>query len=243
MTKSSMILYGKKSVLQRLKNNPKSIRRIFLDDVFDDGYTLTIATRRKIPIIRKRKKEFLRLKRADRLQGIIAEVDKFEYTPLEELLYLPEEQRLSFVFLDSINDPHNLGSIMRSLACLGNFAMVIPKHEACEVNDTVMHVATGGENFVPVSMVTNIPIALRQAKKAGYWVVGSVVEDGEDISGVKFPFPLCFVLGSEGKGIRPGIQKQLDVKVSLPMPGAKLSYNVAMACAIFCYTISQQRAQ
>lgn len=239
-----MMLYGKNSVLQRLRSSPKSIRKIFLDENFEDPYILTIITRKKIQIIRKRKNEFARLKRADRLQGIIAEVDAFTYVAVKDLIASGDgDHRRSLVFLDSINDPHNLGSIIRTLACFGEFAVVIPKHGACEVNDTVMHVATGGENYVPVAMVTNMSQALMEAKKAGYWTVGSVIEDGENITEAKLPFPLCFVLGSEGKGIRPGIKNHLDVRVSLPMPGARLSFNVAMACAIFCHEIAKQRPQ
>jgi 23S rRNA (guanosine2251-2'-O)-methyltransferase len=106
-----------------------------------------------------------------------------------------------------------------------------------------MHVASGGENFVPVSQVTNLSAALLKAKKAGYWAVGTVVEDGADLNKVSLPFPLALVLGSEGKGVRYGIQKHLDMKVTLPMKGAQLSFNVAMACAIFCHEISKQRGE
>jgi tRNA G18 (ribose-2'-O)-methylase SpoU len=106
-----------------------------------------------------------------------------------------------------------------------------------------LHVASGGENFVPVSLVTNLATALREAKEAGYWAVGTVVEGGENINKAALPFPLCLVMGSEGKGIRYGIQKQLDLKVSLPMKGAQLSFNVAMACAIFAHEISKQRTE
>jgi len=238
-----MMLYGKNSVLQRLRRGPESIRRIFLDENFDDGYILTIATRRKIPIVRMRRNEFLRLKRADRLQGIIAEVDAFMYTPFKEFLEVPDNEKKTLLFLDGLNDPHNLGSIIRTAACFGGFAVIIPKHESCEVNDTVMHVATGGENYVFVSLVTNIAAAILDAKKAGYWVAGSTVDGEKELGEFELPFPLCLVLGSEGKGIRPGIKKALDVEVRLPMPGARLSFNVAMASAVFCYEIEKQRSR
>lgn len=243
MTKHTMLLYGKNSVLQRLRRQPESMRKIFLDENFEDPNILSIATRRKIPIIRMRRREFLRVKRADRLQGIIAEVEMFCYAAFGDLLAGSDGKKRLLVFLDSINDPHNLGSIIRTLACFGGFAVVIPKHDACEVNDTVMHVATGGENYVPVAMVGNMAGALLEAKKAGYWVVGSVLDGKEELGHVEFPFPLCLVLGSEGKGIRPGIKNHLDMSVRLPMPGAKLSFNVAMACAIFCHEITKQRSQ
>ncbi len=238
-----MFLYGKNSVLERLKVNPQSIRKIFLQDNFDASHIVKIIKAENIPLKYVTEKELLRIKRADRLQGIVAEANKFTYAPFEELLYGPTEKRLTFVFIDSINDPHNLGSIMRILACFGGFAVVIPKHGSCEVNETVLHVASGGENFIPVSMVTNFSNALIEAKEAGYWVAGTVVEGGEDLNKVSMPFPLCLVLGSEGKGVRHGLQKHFDLKISLPMHGAPLSFNVAMACAIFAYEVAKQRPQ
>lgn len=242
MAKNEMFLYGKNSVLERLKANPESIRKIFLQENFNAPHIMKIIKSAKIPFKSVAEKELLRIKCADRLQGIVAEADKFKYTPFEELLHRSED-KLSVIFLDSINDPHNLGSIIRIVACFGGFAVVIPRHGACEVNETVLHVASGGENFVPVSLVTNLATALREAKEAGYWAVGTVVEDGENINKAALPFPLCLVMGSEGKGIRHGVQKQLDLKVSLPMKGAQLSFNVAMACAIFAHEIAKQRTE
>ncbi len=238
-----MLLYGKNSVLERLRENPESIIKIFIQDNFNVPHITKIIKSADIPLTRVTEKELTRIKRADRLQGIVAEVNKFLYTPFDELLHRPEDKRLSFIFLDGINDPHNLGSIMRIAACFGGLALVIPKHGACEVNDTVIHVASGGENFVPVSLVTNLVNALREAKEAGYWAVGTVVEEGEDINRVSLPFPLCLVFGAEGKGIRYGIQKLLDLKVTLPMRGAQLSFNVAMSCAIFAHEIARQRTK
>jgi len=240
LAKKSMFLYGKNSVLERLKVNPQGIKRIFIQENFEAPEIMKVIKSANIPFKRVTEKELLKIKRAERLQGIVAEVNRFAYTPFENLLDMPEERRLSLIFLDSINDPHNLGSIMRIAACFGDFAIVIPKHGSCEVNETVLHVASGGENFVPVSIVVNLSNALREAKKAGYWAVGAVVEGGENINSVSLPFPLCLVLGSEGKGIRPGVEKQLDLKVTLPMTGAPLSFNVAMACAIFCHEIARQ---
>ncbi|MBI4849769.1 MAG: 23S rRNA (guanosine(2251)-2'-O)-methyltransferase RlmB [Nitrospirae bacterium] len=241
MTKNRMYLYGKNSILERLKADPQSIRRIFVQDNFDAPHIMKLIKSEAISVSKVTEKDLLKIKRADRLQGIVAEVNKYAYTPFEKLLHLPEKERLSFIFLDSLNDPHNLGSIMRIAACFGGFAIVIPQHSSCEVNETVIHVASGGENYVPVSLVTNLTTTLIEAKKAGYWAVGTVVEDGEDINKVSLPFPICLVLGSEGTGLRYGIQKHLDLKITLPMRGAQLSFNVAMSCAIFAHEIAKQR--
>jgi 23S rRNA (guanosine2251-2'-O)-methyltransferase len=236
-----MYLYGKNSVWERLKTNPESIRQVFIQDNFNAPHIMELIKSNKIPFKRVSEKDLLRIKRADRLQGIVAEINKYQYTPFEELLRKHKNSRLTFIFLDGLNDPHNLGSIMRIAACFGGFAIVIPEHGSVEVNETVIHVASGGENYVPVSIVTNLSTALIKAKKAGYWAVGTVVENGEDINKVSLPFPLVLILGSEGKGVRYGIQKHLDLQVTLPMKGAQLSFNVAMACAIFCHEIVKQR--
>lgn len=236
-----MYLYGKNSILERIKVNPKSIKRIFLQDNFNVPDVLNVIKSRHIPIERVNEKQLTKIKRADRLQGIVAEVENFKYASFEELLNIPPEERLSFIFLDNINDPHNLGSIIRITACFGRFAVVIPRHRSCEVTDAVMHVASGGENYAPVAIVTNMSSSLIRAKKSGYWIAGTVVKGGEDINKVSLPFPVCLVLGSEGKGIRHGIDKHLELRLSLPMKGASLSFNVAMACAIFCHEIAKQR--
>ncbi|MFH1655746.1 MAG: 23S rRNA (guanosine(2251)-2'-O)-methyltransferase RlmB [Candidatus Omnitrophota bacterium] len=241
MAKNTMFLYGKNSVRERLRNNPKSIRKIYLQDNFDDQHIVDVIKSKKIQAIWLPENKFLRIKRADRLQGIVAEIDNFEYLDFKELLNTAKEKNLSLIFLDSLNDPHNLGAIMRTLACFGGFAMVIPKHDSCEVNETVLHVASGGENFVPVSLVTNLSAALISAKKEGFWAVGAVVEGGQDINKTELVFPLCLVLGSEGRGIRPGLEKQIELKVKISMSGAALSFNVAMASTIFAYEISKQR--
>jgi 23S rRNA (guanosine2251-2'-O)-methyltransferase len=232
-----MYLYGKNSVYERLKARPESIRKIFIQNGFNGSHIMSLIEQKSIPYTTVDEKYLNRLIRADRIQGIVARVDLYTYTPFKDLL----DGRRSILFLDGINDPHNLGSIIRIAACFGNFGIVLPEYGSCKVNETVMHVASGGENSVPISVVVNLSRALREAKYAGYWVVGTVVKGGEDINAVSLPFPLCLVLGSEGKGLRYGILKQLDLKITIPMPGAQLTFNVAMASAILCYEITRRR--
>jgi len=235
-------LYGKNSILERLKVNPKSIKQIYLQENFNAGSILNLISQNNIPTQKVREKELYRIKRADRLQGILAEVTRFEYTPLDELVSLGKNSKTSIIFLDDINDPHNLGSILRITACFGNFALVIPRHSSCEVTDSVMHVASGGENYTPIAQVSNTVNAIIKVKDAGFWIAGTVVEGGENINTQGLLFPIGLVLGSEGKGIKPAIVKHLDMKVTLPMRGAQLSFNVAMAGAMFCHEIDRQRS-
>lgn len=242
MTRDSMTLYGKNSILERLRVNPKSIRRISLQDNFNAPQIEKLIQKNNISRERLSERQLSKLKPAKDLQGIVAKVENFEYTYLEHLLSRSKEERLTLVFLDRISDPHNLGVIIRILACMGGFAVIIPDFKACEINETVLHVASGGENYVPVAIVPNLSNAIIKAKESGYWIVGAVVDEkAQDISKITLPFPLGLVLGSEGEGIRYGLDKQLDIKAYIPMEGAKLSFNVSMACAIFCYQISIQR--
>ena len=237
-----MILYGKNSVLERLRADPGSIKKIFLLDTFSSPETEDLIGKNKIPLERLPQRGLSNLKGAKDLQGIVARVGKFEYLPFNSMLEDAFEKKATIVFLDRINDPQNLGSIMRILACFGGFRACIPKFEACDVTDAVLHVASGGENYVPLAKVPNLSNAIITAKDRGLWIAGATALEGaEDIYNARLPFPLGLVLGSEGKGIRHGIQKRLDIRVHIPMAGAKLSFNVSTACAIFCHEISRQR--
>jgi 23S rRNA (guanosine2251-2'-O)-methyltransferase len=237
-----MVLYGKNSVFERLKTNPASIKKIFLQENFNAPAVENLIKTNKIPSERISAHDLARIKPVKGLQGIVARVDKFEYTPLSDLLARAMDEKRALILLDRINDPQNLGGIIRNLACFGGFSAIIPRFEACEVTEAVLHVASGGENYVPVAKVPNLLNAITAAKKRGYWITGATAgDDAEDINKAPFPFPLGLVLGSEGKGIRHGLLKQLDMKVRIPMGGAGLSFNVSVACAIFCHEISRQR--
>lgn len=242
MTKNIMLLYGKNSVLERLKANPQSIRKILLQENFDTPHIEKLIKTHSIPLERLPFQKLTRVKPAKDLQGIVARVDKFKYFSFNDLLSQAEAKQLTLIFLDRINDPQNLGVIIRTAACFGRFAVVIPQFNACGVTEAVLHVACGGENYIPLSLVSNLSHAVLSAKKRGYWIMGAVVNsEAEYINKTSLPFPLGLVLGSEGEGIRYGLQKHLDVKARIPMQGVKLSFNVAIAFAVFCYEISKQR--
>jgi 23S rRNA (guanosine2251-2'-O)-methyltransferase len=230
-----MYLFGKNSILERIKTHPESIKKIFVYKNFFDKKILNAIKEKNIPFLYVEKNTLLNIKTTERFQDIIAEADNFRYTDFEIIL----NRNLSLVFLDEITDPVNLGSIIRTCATLGGFGVVLPRHRACGVNETVVGVALGAENYVPVCRVTNLSQALKKAKDSKYWIVGTVVGGGKNIYNTDLPFPICLVMGSEGQGIRWGIEKYLDIQLTLPM-ATSLSLNVAVACAIFCYEIKRQ---
>lgn len=241
-SENTMYLYGRISVLERLKANPKSIKKVLLQDNVSLPEMERLIKANNIILERLPLNQLERLKNSKDLQGVLAKVDKYKYTDYEDLLDTVKNKKTTLIFLDRVNDPQNLGSIMRTAACFGRFAIVIPEFHACGVTEAVLHVASGGENYLPVSQVTNISTAIIQAKEQGCWIAGAEASDNAtELSKTSFAFPLGLVLGSEGEGIRPGIQNHLDYKVRIPMQGAALSFNVGIACAVFCFEIARQR--
>ncbi|MFA6282121.1 MAG: 23S rRNA (guanosine(2251)-2'-O)-methyltransferase RlmB [Candidatus Omnitrophota bacterium] len=237
-----MFLYGKNSIVERLKKNPCTIKAIVFEDNFADDYIEKMIRSQRIPSQRVSKERLSKILRTQHTQGIIAEVENFIYTDFDELLSVPKGQERVLIFLDRVYDPQNLGAILRSGACFGGFAVIIPKHKACGVTETVLHVAQGAENYISVSMVSNVSGAIINAKKSGYWIVGAVVDkEAKPLGSIDIPFPLGIVLGSEGEGVRYGVDKHIDIRATIPMGEASLSYNVSIACAIFCYEANKQR--
>jgi len=237
-----MRLFGRNPVIERLRFNAKSISKIYLNEKTNPESILTLARDKKVSCVVLKNKEFLKLSPHPQAQGVIAEVEEFTYTDYQTLLELPDKEKYTFIALSNITDPQNLGSILRTAACFGRFSVVIPRHRSVQVNETVLKIACGGENFVPVVQVTNLIPFLADIKKHGYWVAGGVVDGGEEPAKVSLNFPLCLIIGAEDKGIRPGLISHLDFKLSLPMPNAKLSLNAAVATTIFCYEIMRQKS-
>jgi 23S rRNA (guanosine2251-2'-O)-methyltransferase len=235
-----MRLYGKRPVLERLKAAPETIQTLTLRQGVELSGIVRAAKAAARHFSSLPPSKFDKLVGDVHSQGVFAEVEEFHYHCLDQLLE-KREPRPVLLFLDRLTDPQNLGAILRTMACLGGIAVVLPQHESVEVNETVLRVASGGENYVPVARVTNLVQASERAKKAGYWIVGAAPSGGTPLPHVKWPFPLAVVLGSEGGGIRPGLQKHLELTVSLPMPGATLSFNVATAAALIAYEMTRAR--
>ena len=226
--------------MERLRSAPKTIRALILRQETDAAEIVQAAKAAGITFRSASREEFSRLSPEAHTQGVLAEVEDFRYVEIEDLLRRVEP-RPTLVLLDRVTDPQNLGNILRVLACLGRFAVVLPKHDSAEVNETALRVACGGENHVPIARITNLVGASELAKKAGYWVAGASPTGGSRLHTADWPEPLAVVLGSEGSGIRPGLEKHLDLILTLPMPGAVLSFNVATAAALIGYEITRRR--
>ncbi len=237
-----MKIYGRNSILERLHKNPQSLKNVFLEKDGCSSDLEDICRTNKVPVRYLLPDEFKRQAKDIRAQGVIADIGEFAYVDFEDILGQPKESLPAILFLDNLNDPQNLGSIIRTAACLGGFAICLPKHDSVEVTEAVLRVASWGENYSPISKVTNLSRSVEDAKAAGYWIYGAVVEGGKELYGVNFNGPAGIVIGSEGKGIRQGLMKHLDFKITIPMQEASfLSFNAGIACGLFCYEVSRQR--
>ena len=236
-----MKLYGKNSVIERLRFNPASIRQIFIQSGYREAGIIQKKARQCGVGVRIIEKTHMGRLNQHNSQAVVMDVEDFDYADFDEILEKAKTKKHTIFFLDNLNDPQNLGAIMRSLGCLGRFSLVLPTHNSVHVTEAVLRVACGAENHIPVARVSNLSQAIKRAKEAGLWIAAAVVEDGEDVTKASFPFPLGIVVGSEQKGVRDAVLKNVDLKITIPMAVDTLSFNVAHAVAIIGYEITKQK--
>lgn len=237
-----MKLYGKNPVLERLKSNPKTIRCIFIEQGHpESSYIHMKGKQHGIAVTAVPYTKIQRLAQNVNSQGIVADVEDFAYVNIDDLLSAIAEKRGGVLFLDNLTDPQNLGGIIRTCGSLGNFGIVLPTSESVSVTESVLRVACGGDNFVQIARVANLGNAIDKAKKAGFWMMGTAVENARSIFDVAIEFPVGLVLGSEEKGVRDIIRKRLDQEIMIPMKAQRMSLNVAHAASILCYEIIRQK--
>jgi len=237
-----MRLFGKNSVIERIRVNPRSIHKIYVQE----GFSGTAYIRKKVkpfgvPVFVVPASKILKIARNKNTQGIVADVEDFSYEPYADLLETALNKNRCLLFFDGLKDPQNLGAIIRSLACLGRFSIVLPTHDSVSMTESVLRVASGGDNYIQVSKVSNLSNAIKMAKKEGFHIAGAVVKEGQSLTDISLPHPLGLVIGSEQKGIREVIQKNLDLKLTIPMYAETITFNAAQAAAVLCYEITRQK--
>ena len=182
-----------------------------------------------------------KLSLAKKHQGVIAYTTDFNYSDLDEILAGAEDSRL-VVVLDGVEDPHNLGSILRSAECLGAAGVVIGKHRAVAVNDTVIKTSCGAAEYVKVARVTNINDAIRELKDRFFKVYAMDME-GKELAGSDLKGDVALVLGAEGSGVSHLTEKLCDGVISIPMQGEIDSMNVSVAAGIGMYEYVRQNGR
>ncbi|MGE5554043.1 MAG: 23S rRNA (guanosine(2251)-2'-O)-methyltransferase RlmB [Betaproteobacteria bacterium] len=177
-------------------------------------------------------------------QGVVAYAAAKEYVELDDLLRRAGEsgEEPLVIVVDSLEDPHNLGSILRTADAVGAHGVVIPKHRNVGLTATVAKTSAGAVEYVPVARVTNLVNALARLKEAGLWVVGADQDAEQEFTEAHLSGPLAVVVGGEGKGLSRLVRERCDFLVRLPMRGKVNSLNAGVAAAVLLYEVMRQRA-
>lgn len=178
-------------------------------------------------------------------QGVVARVTAAEYVDVEDLLGVARDrgEPAFLMALDQVQDPRNLGALLRTADAFGAHGVVIPKHHAVGLTEAAARTAMGAVEHVRVARATNMVAALETIKESGIWVHGATLGDGVAPWAADLRGPVCLVLGSEGEGLRPLVARACDVLLTIPMTGSVGSLNVSAAGAVLAYEVSRQRHQ
>ena len=176
-------------------------------------------------------------------QGVVARVAAAAYVEVADLLEIPgvRGEPPFFLALDQVQDPRNLGALLRTADAFGVHGVLVTKHRAVGVTAAAARTAVGAAESVPVARETNLVDALARLKEGGVWVYGAAAAHGTPAWAVDLTGPVCLVLGGEGPGLRPLVARACDVVVTVPMRGRVGSLNVAAAGAVLCYEVLRQR--
>ena len=238
------IIAGRNPVMEAIRSG-RSIESILVAKGERSGSVVAIiakAKQKNIPVKDVDSKKLDFLAKGVNHQGIVAQCAVKEYSTLEDIFALAEEREESplIIVLDKIEDPHNLGDIIRTAECAGAHVVIIPERRSAGLSYTVEKTSAGALEYMPVVRVKNISAVLQKLKDKGIWVYGADM-DGEHYKKVNFDGAVALVIGNEGKGISPLVAKDCDVIVSLPMKGKINSLNASVAAGILMYEIADKR--
>ena len=237
MKEQEFIIYGRNPVKEALKTN--RVKSIFLMDGFSFKEILDLIKDKKVPVTYLSNKEMSNL--CDGVhQGVAASIKRYEYYSLESLIDSAKKQEHPvIVILDGINDPHNLGAIMRSCDVFNASGIIISKHHQVPLNSTVAKTSVGAINYVPVALVNNINQAITKLKENGFWVVATDGSADTNYQDIKYDFNVALIIGSEGEGVSKLVLSNSDYIVKIKEHGHIHSLNASVAAGILLAKIKE----
>lgn len=246
MRYEELTIEGRNAVLEAFRSG-KTIDKLFVLDGCQDGPVRTIVREAKKydTIINYVAKERLdQMSETGKHQGVIAYAAAYEYAEVEDMLKLAEEKgEPPFLFLlDGIEDPHNLGAIIRTANLAGAHGVIIPKNRAAGLTATVARTSAGALNYTPVAKVTNLAKTIEDLKKEGLWFVCADM-GGTTMYDLNLKGPIGLVIGNEGEGVGRLVKEKCDMVASIPMKGDIDSLNASVAAGVLAYEIVRQRLQ
>ena len=231
-----MLVMGRNVAVDLLKKN-KKVRKVIIQEGFDDKNIISLIENLKLPIETKSKREIDHLCPGVN-QGIILDIPDYKYMELNDFLHNEED---FVVLLDHLEDPHNLGAIIRTCEAAGVKSIILPRDRQVQVNATVMKTSVGTLDNVNLVSVSNLVNAIERLKDAGYWVVGTALENSVDYREIDYSGKIALVIGNEGKGISELVAKKCDFLAKIPMYGETNSLNASVAAGIMIYEVIRNR--
>lgn len=242
----SLTIEGRNAVLEAFRSG-KPVDKLFVLDGCQDGPVRTIVREAKKhdTILNFVSKERLdQLSETGKHQGVIAHAAAYEYSEIEDMFALAEKRGEDpfFILLDNIEDPHNLGAIIRTANLAGAHGVIIPKRRAVGLTATVAKTSAGALNYTPVAKVTNLAKTMEELKERGLWFVCADM-GGESMYRLNLKGPIGLVIGSEGEGVGRLVKETCDFVAGIPMRGDIDSLNASVAAGVLAYEIVRQRLE
>ena len=231
-----MLVYGRNVAKDILKKGEK-VEKIFLQENFNDKEIISLIENSKIVVFYKKKREIDNLCSGVH-QGILLFIPDYQYSNINTFLNKNEEK---VVILDHIEDPHNLGAIIRTCEAAGIKSVIIPKDRHVQVNATVMKTSVGTLDNVNIVQVTNLSNTIDKLKENGYWIVGTALKDSVDYRDIDYTGKIALIVGNEGTGISNLVMKKCDFIAKIPMYGETNSLNASVATGIMIYEMIRNR--
>lgn len=242
---SNEMIVGRQPVLEAIKSGASIEKIIFLYGVQGNAIERVrqLAKQHGIPVSEMDKHRFQELVGDATAQGVAAIAATQQYVEIEDILKVAESKNESpfILILDEIEDPHNLGALIRTAECAGIHGVIIPKHHSATVNQTVAKTSAGASLHLPIAKVTNVVQTLEELKSKGLWIVGTDMSGDKAYYEVNLEGPLAIVIGNEGKGIRRLVKEQCDFLVKIPMYGKIGSLNASVAGGLILFEAARIR--
>ncbi len=229
-----MLVSGRNNVKEILKNfNGKiEIKRAICQENFNEKEILSLLKNKNIPVFYDKISNLDRLVKNNH-QGVILEVSEYQYYHLDDLI---NKDKCFLLILDHLEDPHNLGAIIRTCEAASVDGIILPINRSVSVNETVMKTSVGTLYNVPICQETNLTNTIKKLKKNGFWIYGADMQ-GTNYTDIKYPDKVCIIIGNEGNGLARIVRESCDEIISIPMTGRVNSLNASVAAGIIIYEV------
>jgi len=237
-----MIVYGINPVGEALEVSPETVQRVYLRRSRSSPRLqklIDLCRKNRIPVHFEAARTLDRKTGGEKHQGVVAELTAHAYTELEEVL---AKRPTLLVLLDGVEDPRNLGAVIRTAEAAGADALLLPRRGSCGITPSVIKTSAGAALHLKTCRIGNVADTLERLKTGGFWTVGLDISGKENMEAIDVELPLVLVIGSENRGLRRRVREKIDFLVRLPMRGKVGSLNLSAAAAVLIYRIMDRRS-